>query len=44
MAYSLLGHCLIEKIHPLMTYEEYVEKYILEPLDMKNTGFEFTQK
>ena len=44
MAYSLLGRCLIERIHPLMTYEEYVEKYILEPLNMKNTGFEFTKE
>jgi len=42
MAYSLLGHCLIEKIYPLMTYESYVEKYIIQPLNMINTGFEFT--
>ena len=44
MAYSLLGRCLIEKIHPLMTYQTYAEKYILQPLNMTNIGFDFTKE
>ena len=42
LAYSLLGNCLIEKIYDSMSFEDYVEKFILEPLEMTNTGFEFT--
>ncbi|XP_065903520.1 putative beta-lactamase-like 1 [Dysidea avara] len=43
-AYALLAHCLIEKLHPLLTYESYVQKYILEPLNMTNTGFTLTER
>ena len=43
-AYALLAHCLIEKLHPLLTYDSYVQKYILEPLNMTNTGFTLTER
>jgi CubicO group peptidase (beta-lactamase class C family) len=43
LAYSLLGRILVEKVfYPGTTYEQYVRDYILMPLGMKNTGFEFT--
>lgn len=32
---------VIEKIVG-MTYEQYVEEYILKPLNLQNTGFEYT--
>ena len=44
MAYSLLGNCLIEKIYDSMTFEDYVNKFILQPLGMTNTGFKYTEE
>ena len=44
LAYGLLGQCLIEKTHPGMKYETYIEKYILQPLEMANTGFEYSDE
>jgi CubicO group peptidase (beta-lactamase class C family) len=45
LAYSLLGRILVEKVfYPGTTYEQYVRDYILMPLGMKNTGFEFTDE
>ena len=43
-AYALLAHCLIGKLHPLMTYESYIQKFILQPLNMNNTGFKLTER
>lgn len=42
LAYALLGHCLVEHLYPTMTYEEYVQKNILGPLNMTSTGFNIT--
>ncbi|XP_065903470.1 putative beta-lactamase-like 1 [Dysidea avara] len=42
LAYALLGQCIIQKAYPGMKYETYVEKHILQPLEMINTGFEFS--
>ena len=44
LAYSLLGQCLIQKAYPGMKYETYIEKHILQPLEMINTGFEFNDE
>ena len=44
LAYSLLGNCLIEKIYGSMQFEDYIQKFILQPLGMTNTGFEYTQE
>ena len=38
----LHGHCLVEHFFPKMTYEDYVENNILQPLQMKDTGFKIT--
>ncbi|XP_065902491.1 putative beta-lactamase-like 1 [Dysidea avara] len=42
LAYALLGRCLIQKLSSSTTYEKYVEKNIIEPLNMTSTGFEYT--
>lgn len=42
LAYGLLGHCLVEHLFPGMTYEEYVMKNIIQPLNLTNTGFNIT--
>ena len=44
LAYSLLANCLIEKTHGSMQFEDYVQQFILQPLGMTNTGFEYTQE
>ena len=44
LAYSLLGNCLIEKTHGSMQFKDYVQQFILKPLGMTNTGFDFTQE
>ncbi|XP_065903484.1 putative beta-lactamase-like 1 isoform X2 [Dysidea avara] len=42
LGYSLLARCVLEKFDPQATYENYVEKNILEPLNMASTGFDYT--
>jgi len=44
LGYSLLARCIIEKYDPGTTYEKYVEKNILEPLNMTSTGFDYTER
>jgi len=44
LAFALIGRCLVEFFYTDMTYEQYVEKYILSPLNMTNTGFNITAK
>ena len=44
LAYGLLGHCLVEHLFPGMTYEEYVMKNIIQPLNLTNTGFNITDR
>lgn len=40
--YLLLGY-ILEKVSK-MSYESYIQKHILDPLEMKNTGFEHPEK
>ena len=42
LAYALLGRCIAQRTHPTMSYEKYVEKQILQPLELTNTGFDYT--
>ena len=44
LAYALFGNCLVEHFYSSMTYEQYVLKYILEPLGMTQTGFTITSR
>ncbi len=44
VAFGLLGRCMAQYIDPQMTYEEYVQKNMLGPLEMKNTGFNITSR
>ena len=44
LAYGLIGRLLTEAFFPSMSYEDYVEKNILQPLGMSNTGFEITDE
>ena len=44
LAYGLIGQLLTEAFFPTMTYEDYIEKNILQPLGMKNTGFTYTDE
>ena len=44
LAFALIGRCLVEFFYTDMTYEEYVEKYILAPLNMSSTGFNITAR
>ena len=44
LAYALLGRCLVQKYNPGMTYEEYVNKNILQPLELNDTGFNITDR
>ncbi len=44
LAFALLGRCMAQYIDPQMTYEEYVQKNMLGPLEMKNTGFNITSR
>jgi CubicO group peptidase (beta-lactamase class C family) len=39
LGFGLLGRCLVEHTFPGMTYEDYVIKNILQPLQLTNTGF-----
>ena len=43
LAFSLLARVLTEYAQPNTTYEEWVTSNILEPLGMKNTGFNYTK-
>ncbi|CAI8001938.1 Putative beta-lactamase-like 1 [Geodia barretti] len=42
LGFALLGQCLVEGVFPGMTYEDYVIKNILQPLQLTNTGFNIT--
>ena len=44
LGFALLGQCLVEGVFPGMTYEDYVIKNILQPLQLTNTGFNITDK
>lgn len=44
LGFGLLGRCLVERVFPRMTYEDYVIKNILEPLQMTDTGFNITSR
>lgn len=43
LTFALLGCCLVEHLYPGMTYEDYVQKNILQPLNMSSTGFNYTE-
>ena len=43
LGFALLGRCLLEKFI-FTSFEDYVKKYILEPLKMTNTGFDITDR
>ena len=44
LAYSLIGNCLVEHFYPGWTFEQYVQKYILGPLRMTQTGFIYNSR
>ena len=44
LGFGLLGRCLVEHVFPGITYEEYVTKHILQPLQLDNTGFNITER
>lgn len=44
LAFGLLGHCLVPHFYPNMTYEEYIEQNLLQPLGMSSTGFNYTSR
>ena len=44
LAYSLLGRCLVQEFDPHTTFEKYVQQNILDPLNMTNTGFDYTRR
>ena len=44
LGFGLLGRCLVEHTFPGMTYEDYVIKNILQPLQLTNTGFTISSR
>lgn len=44
LAYALIGNCLVEHFYPGCTFEQYVQKFILTPLGMTQTGFTYTSR
>ena len=42
LAFGLIGRCLPLPFYTDVTYEEYVVKYILAPLNMTNTALDIT--
>ena len=44
LAFALIGRCLVEHFYPQMTYEQYVQENILDPLNLKSTGFNITAR
>lgn len=41
LGFALLGRCLFQDD---MSFEDHVTKYILQPLGMSDTGFDFTNE
>ena len=44
LAYALIGNCLVEHFYSDLTYDQYVQKFILAPLGMTQTGFTYTSR
>lgn len=44
LAYALIGNCLVERFYSDLTYDQYVQKFILAPLGMTQTGFSYTSR
>ena len=44
LAYALIGNCLVEHFYSNLTYNQYVQNFILAPLGMTQTGFIYTSR
>lgn len=42
LAYALIGRLMVDQYKKGMSFEDYVKKMILDPLQLDNTGFEYT--
>ena len=44
LAYALLGRLMVRQVDKDTTFEDYVKRAIIDPLDLKNTGFKITEE
>lgn len=43
LAYALLGRLMVRQVDKDTTFEDYVKRAIIDPLDLENTGFKITE-
>ena len=44
LAFGLIGRLMADHYHKGVSFEKYVQRFILEPLGLKDTGFSYTDE